>query len=105
MNFLKNNWLTIVLALGLVFYVWRNNALNYALTMSESKSQKEFIISHLKDLDNKLKDLDVKTKADSIQRHEVLKTLPKYENNLSISRLKFIRDSLREVSRHAVLNR
>lgn len=98
MNFLKNNWLTIVLAIGLGLVMWRNNAVNYALRMSESNAQKEFVISHLKEINKELKDIRVKSEADSIQRNEVLKKLPKYENNLSITRLKFIRDSLRRTN-------
>lgn len=102
MTFLKNNWLTILAFVVLGAYIWRTNSLNYALRMSDSNAQKQFVISHLKEVEGRLKDIEVKSEADSIQRNEVLKKLPKYENNLSITRLKFIRDSLR--ARHALLD-
>ena len=98
MTYLKNNSLTIILFVLLILYIWRTNTLKYQRDNIEAKTQKEFIIKHLKEIDKELKDIKVKSEADSIQRNEVLKSLPKYENNLSITRLKFIRDSLRRAN-------
>lgn len=95
MNFLKNNYLTIILFVLLIAYIWRSNTLKYQRDNIEYKVQKEFVISHLKEINKELKDIKVKSEADSIQRNEVLKKLPKYENNLSHTRLIAIRDSLR----------
>jgi len=95
MTYLKNNILTIILCLALGLYIWRSNTLKYQRDNIESKVLKEFVISHLKELDKQLDEVQLKSTADSIARNEVLKTLPKYEKNLSITRLKFIRDSLR----------
>jgi len=95
MTLLKNNWLTIVLAIALSLYIWRSNTLKYQRDNIEAKTQKEFVILHLKEINKQIKDIQVKSEADSIQRNEVLKNLPRYENNLSHNRLIAIRDSIR----------
>jgi len=94
--------LVIVLAIAFAVVLWRSNTLKYQRDNIESKVLKEFVITHLKDVYKEQKEQRIKSLADSIARNEVVKNLPKYENNLSIDRLKFIRDSLR--ARHTMLN-
>lgn len=66
--------------------------------MSNSNAQIEFFKSKILEIDKKLEEVKIKSTADSISRNEVLKNLPKYDKNLSIIRLKFIRDSLRRAN-------
>jgi hypothetical protein len=95
MTYLKNNILTIILCLALGLYIWRSNTLKYQRDNIESKVLKEFVITHLKELDKQLDEVQLKSTADSIARNEVIRNLPRYENNLSHTRLIAIRDSIR----------
>lgn len=95
MTYLKNNILVIVLAIAFAVVLWRSNTLKYQRDNIEAKVLKEFVISHLKDIDKQLDEVQLKSTADSIQRNEVIRNLPRYENNLSHTRLIAIRDSIR----------
>jgi len=95
MNFLKTNYLTIILFVLLIAYIWRSNTLKYQRDNIEAKVLKEFVITHLKDVYKEQQEQRIKSLADSIQRNEVIRNLPRYENNLSHTRLIAIRDSIR----------
>lgn len=99
MEFLKRNWLTIVLSIALAGCFWRMDKLSTSKRLSDSEALKSFVIEHLSEVKKELQEQQTKSLADSIQRNEVLKSLPKYENNLSHLRLLAIRDSLRKFAK------
>lgn len=105
MTYLKNNYLTIILFIVLIAYIWRNNTLKYQRDNIEYKTQKEFIISHLKEIEKELKGIQEKSKIDSLERNKILENYAKpFQSNLTLNQLKHIRDSIRNSTRHALPN-
>jgi predicted RND superfamily exporter protein len=103
MYYIKANLPAVILLIFVAILLWRNSEKTAKLNEVRYKAEKEAIVKELKALQVELKDIRLKSEADSIQRNEVLKHLPNYEKNLSHARLVAIRDSIR--ARYNMSNR
>jgi len=107
LNLLKANAVAIILFIVVVVLMWRNNVLNeqkraaeYSLQTQSIVEDKKIILDSLSKLYSRIKDNEVKSKADSIIQYETIKKNGKpYQNNLTHNRLIAIRDSLRKIAR------
>lgn len=107
LQFLKTNAVAFILFGIVVFLLWRNNVLNEQKRAADFNLQKEAInndkliaLDSISRLNIRLKDVEIKSKSDSIIQYEIIKKNGKpYQNNLTHLRLIAIRDSLRKVTK------